>query len=89
MKETKKTEPTIPFVLRYDSAENKIFSAVNESAKVEKIPFYLLEGILTNILHQVREQASAERENATRLYEKQMEEHNIECNKKCEGEAEK
>lgn len=73
---TSNNKPSIPFVLRYDSAEEKIFSAINESAKVEKIPFYLLEGILTNILHQVREQATAERENAARLYEQQMEEYN-------------
>ena len=67
-----------PFCLEYDEAENKIFSAVDESAKVNKIPFYLLEGILTNILHQVRENAKAEKANAARSYEKQMKEYEAE-----------
>ena len=73
-----KNKPRIPLALLHEDAENKIFNAVNESAKVNKIPFFLLEGILTNILHQVREQAKVERENATRAYEKQMEEYNKE-----------
>ena len=71
----KKTKPSVPFALLHEDAENKIFDAVNESAKVNKIPFFLLEGILTNILHQVREQAQAERENAAKLYEKQLAEY--------------
>lgn len=67
-------KPTIPFALCYENAENRIFNAVSESAN--EIPFYMLEGMLTNILHQVREKAKEERENARMLYEKQMAEYN-------------
>lgn len=67
-------KPILPLCLRHEEAENKIFNAVNESAKI--IPFYQIEGILTNLLHQVREQANAERDKAARLYEKQLEEYN-------------
>lgn len=66
-------KPEIPFVLRHEEAENKIFNAVSESAKT--IPFCSIESILTCILHQVREQAKAERTYAAKLYEKQMEEY--------------
>ena len=69
------TKPQIPSSLLYEDAENKIFGAVNGAHHQNSIPFYLLEGILTNILHQVREQAEAERENARRTYQKQMEEY--------------
>lgn len=68
-------KPNKPFALRYESAENKIFSAISESVREDKVPFYLLEGILTNILHQVREQANIERENASKTYRKQLEEY--------------
>lgn len=70
------TKPQKPFCLEYDEAENKIFSAVSESAK--KVPFYLIEGILTNLLHQVRENAKAEKANAALLYEKQIKEYEAE-----------
>jgi hypothetical protein len=69
---TNKKQPKKPLCLTYDDAENRIFYAVSESAK--EIPFFMLEGILTNLLHQVREKAKTERENACMLYEKQLEE---------------
>ena len=69
-----KEQPKKPFCLTYDDAENRIFNAVSESAK--EIPFFMLEGILTNILHQVREKAKEERDNARMLYEKQIAEYN-------------
>ena len=70
------TKPKKPFCLEYDEAEGEIFSAVSESAK--KVPFYLIEGILTNLLHQVRENAKAEKVNAARAYEQQMKEYEAE-----------
>ena len=73
-------QPEIPFALRHEMAENTIFNAVSESAK--SVPFFLLEGILTNILHQVREQAKVERANAVATYNEQMEEYK----KESEGE---
>lgn len=73
--EQKKAKPQIPFALRYEEADKKIFNAVNESAKVNRIPYYLLEEILVNILHQVRENAQIELENERALYEKQLAEY--------------
>jgi hypothetical protein len=67
-------QPKKPFCFTYDEAEDRIFYAVSKSA--EEVPFFMLEGILTNILHQVREKANAERENARMLYEKQIAEYN-------------
>lgn len=76
---TNKEQPKKPFCLTYEGAEDRIFYAVSKSA--EEIPFFMLEGILTNILHQVREKAKEERDNARMLYEKQLAEFN-------EGEGE-
>ena len=70
------TKPKKPFCLEYDEAEGEIFSAVDEAAK--KIPFYLIEGILTNILHQVRANAKAEKVSAAKSYEKQIKEYEAE-----------
>lgn len=74
-------KPILPLCMRLDEAEVKIFNAINESAKI--IPFYQIEGILTNLLHQVREQADAERDRAASIYEKQLQEYN---NAEREGE---
>lgn len=74
-------KPNKPFLLRHEEAENTIFDAVDESAK--QVPFYLLEGILTNILHQVRAKAKEERDNALRDYDKQLQEY---YNSENEGE---
>lgn len=82
MKDQKTVKPRIPSVLLHEYAENKIFNAVNEAA--HQIPFYQIEGILTNILHQVREHAKAEREAAARSYAKQLEEYNKEQEAKKE-----
>lgn len=73
--EQKITKPPIPFALRYEEADKNIFNAVNEAAKVNKIPFYLLEEILVNILHQVRENANIELEKERALYAKQLAEY--------------
>ncbi len=67
------TPPQKPLALLHEEAENIIFNAVSMAAKL--IPFYLLEGIMTNLLHQVREKAREEREGAARLYEKQLAEY--------------
>jgi hypothetical protein len=66
-------QPNKPFSLCYDEAEDRIFYAVSESAR--EIPFFLIEGMLTNILHQVREKARAEREAQKSLYEQQLKEY--------------
>lgn len=80
------TPPRKPSVLLHEEAENEIFRAVSESAKI--IPYYQLEGILTNLLHQVREKANVERDNALRLYEKQLAEYHESIKKESESEGE-
>lgn len=75
-------KPETPFVIRHAEAENKIFNAVNESAK--NIPFCSVEQILTNILHQVRELANKERKNAAALYNEQLKAYENETD--AEGE---
>ena len=79
--------PRKPTVLLHEEAESNIFEAVKESARI--IPFYQIEGILTNILHQVRAQANVERENAARLYEKQLAEYEEASKKKKLKERDK
>ena len=75
------TKPKKPLPLLYEEAGNRIFEAVNEAAN--EVPFFLLEGILCNLLHQVREKAKAEKVNAEMTYKKQIEEYN----KEIEGET--
>lgn len=77
----KQNSPEKPFSLKYDEAENGIFCAVTEAAR--QIPFYLIEGMLTNILHQVREKARIERDTEKALFEKQLKEFNETEEEKC------
>ena len=79
------TQPKKPLAMLHEEAETIIFNAIKTAAAL--LPFYLLENILTNLLHQVREQAKAERSNAERLYEKQMEDYEKSLNEsESEGE---
>lgn len=71
---SEQTQPKKPLALLHDEAEADIFNAVSMASRT--IPFYLIEGIMTNLLHQVRERARAEREEALRIYDKQLEEYN-------------
>lgn len=87
MDNKQQTKPSIPFVLLHEEAGNKIFNAVNEAASVYKIPFCAIEQILTNILHQIREQTNIELEQAKQAYQKQLEEYNkAQEAEKAEGE---
>lgn len=79
-------KPIKPYVLRKDEAERDIFNAVNDSAKT--IPWCSVEDILTNILHQVREQAERERAIAKQRYDKELAEY-IKAEEEAEKETEK
>ena len=68
-----KNKPTLPFILQYEEAERNITDAVNRAVKINGVPFYLVDGILTNILHQVRLNAEKERTEAMQAYKKQTE----------------
>ncbi len=61
-----------PFTLEYANAKNKIVNAVNEAMHVNKIPCFLLESIISDILHQVEAGANEERGSAKAAYEKQL-----------------
>ena len=80
---TDSTLPVKPFSLKHAEAKRDLYNAVNNVNKVCGVPFYLIEDILTELLHQVKDNARIERENSLREYEKQLEEY-----KKQEAENE-
>ena len=49
-----------PFSMEYVEAKNKIVNAINEANRVNGVPCYLLESILSDLLSQVRECAKKE-----------------------------
>ena len=61
-----------PFISEYSDAKNKITNAINEAMHVHKVPCFLLESILSDILHQIEHGAKAEKEDATRKYERRL-----------------
>lgn len=81
------TKPIKPYVLRKEEAEHDIFNAVKESAQT--IPWCTVEDILTNILHQVREQAERERAIALQSYKEELAEYEKEYEKEAVKEDEK
>lgn len=75
-KKVSKTEPIRPFCLEYADAKNEVFGVINAAMQKHNVPLFLMENILTEALHQVREGAKAEIQNATDSYQKQMDEFN-------------
>ena len=73
-KKTVKTIPVRPFCLEYQDAKNEVFTSVNNAVHKHNIPFYLMENILSEALHKVREGAKAEMQQASDLYKKQIDE---------------
>lgn len=69
-----KTIPVRPFCLEYQDAKNEVFTSVNNAVRKHNVPFYLMENILSEALHQVREGAKAEIQQATDSYKKQIDE---------------
>ena len=63
-----------PFCLAYAEAKNDIIRAVNKATQEHNIPCFLLEGMMENILSQIKSGAIAERAEAERAYKKQLEE---------------
>lgn len=64
------TPPPRPTCLELVDAKRDIYALVNKIAA--KIPFYLLEGILSEVAKQAAECAKVERENAQRTYQDQL-----------------
>ena len=75
-KKISKTEPIRPFCFEYADAKAEVFAAVNGAMQKHNVPLFLMENILSEALHQVREGAKAEIQNATDSYQKQMDEFN-------------
>ena len=67
-------KPIRPFSMEYAEAKRNISNAINEAIQLHGVPCYMLEDILLNNLHQVREGAKAERENALIKYNQQLKE---------------
>ena len=68
-------KPVQPLCLALTEAEEEITAAINNAAKNHRIPFYLLEPIVTNAARQVSGFAAVERQNAKAAYDKQLEEY--------------
>lgn len=73
-KKISKAEPIRPFCLEYADAKNEVFAAVNGAMQKHNVPLFLMENILSEALHQVREGAKAEIQTASESYQAQMEE---------------
>ena len=70
-----KTPPVRPFCLEYEDAQREIVASVNAIVSKHKIPFYLLENIITNLAHQVSKNAEIERAEARQTYRTQLDEY--------------
>ena len=49
-----------PFILEIDEAKKEIIQTVNNAIKVHKLPFYIIDMILSNVSGQIREGAKNE-----------------------------
>lgn len=62
-----------PFVIEMDETKRDLVSVVDTAIQERKIPCYVLEMLLSDILSQVQEVARREREFAKQSYLKQFE----------------
>lgn len=67
--------PARPFALEYEDAKKEIFLAVSTAAKKHNIPYFLLDGIITEVLYQVKDGARDEQTNAEISYRRQLTEY--------------
>lgn len=72
---TKHIPPARPFRLEYEDAKEEIFLAVSTAAKKHNIPYFLLDGIITEVLYQVKDGARDEKTNAEIVYHRQLTEY--------------
>lgn len=66
------TKPNKPFVIEMDETKKDLVSVVDTAIQERKIPCYVLEMLLGDILSQVQEVARREREIARQNYLKQF-----------------
>lgn len=67
--------PTRPFRLEFEDAKREIFSAVSTAAERHNIPYFLLDGIITEVLYQIKDGARDEKTNAEMIYQRQLSEY--------------
>lgn len=77
-KQTDSTKPKEPISLRHYKAKKLLYDAVKEANQIYGIPYFLIEDIMAELFHQVKDNARTERENSLREYDKQIEEYNRE-----------
>lgn len=70
--EQKNTTPEKHMCLRMEDAKADIFNLIDELHAERKIPFFMLEGIVTEAARQVTSCADAERTAAMQLYKNQF-----------------
>lgn len=61
-----------PFVIEIDETKRDLVSVIDAATQIRKIPCYLLEMLLSDVLSQVQEVARKEREFAKQSFEKQI-----------------
>ena len=66
------TKPNKPFVIEMDETKRDLVSVVDRAIQERKIPCYVLEMLLGDILSQVQEVARREREFARQSYLEQF-----------------
>lgn len=59
----------VPFELRYLKAKQDIVDSVNNAIKIYKIPYVILDTVLTDISRQIQQSAAMERDLAQKKYE--------------------
>lgn len=74
--EPDKTIPVRPFCLEYTDAKTEVFNAISSAMKKYSIPFFLMDNILSEALHQVKEGVKAELQSAADSYQRKMDEYN-------------
>ena len=80
-----KTAPSRPLCLSLADAERRIYSVINDLAQNQRIPFYLLEGIVNEAARDVKANAEIERTKAAELYQQQLKEFKESKETKDEG----
>lgn len=71
-KKTDQTEIQRPICLELEDAKTDIFGLIDNLHTDRKIPFYMLESIVSEAARRVKSCADAERTVAMQLYEKQL-----------------
>lgn len=67
-----KKEMQKPFILEMDAAKFEIIQVINRAIQVHKLPFYVVDMILSDLAHQIRDGAKNELEAAKKQVKEQQ-----------------